>query len=153
MYIHIYIYIYVYMYLLIYTSYMCVYLFKSRKVYISPAAAKLSLFSQWIPSYHAHAIIPDCRDILFQRYLERFLTHTPARFFLLPVEIFNLLVFVMLRYQQAWPHIMTHGLHINQHFIQAVLLYSSFCYTTLEAVCFTPFIVQNDSQLFRATSI
>lgn len=45
-YTHIYIYIYVYIYLLICTSYMCVYLLVSSKVYISLAAAKLSLSSQ-----------------------------------------------------------------------------------------------------------
>lgn len=92
-YIHIYIYIYVYMYLLIYTSYMRVYLFISSKIYISLAASKLSLSCQWIPPYHTSAIFSDCRDTSFQRYLERFLVHTPAMFFLLSVEIFSLLVF------------------------------------------------------------
>lgn len=80
---------------------------------------------------------------MFQRYFEHFFVHTPARIILLPVEIFSPSVFVILKYQQAQPCIMTHGLHINQCFIHAELLYVSFamgfCHAMLEAVCFTSF--------------
>ena len=69
--------------------------------------------------------------------------HHSVRFILLLIDIFSLSVFVILKYQQAQPCMMTHRLNINQRFVQAEVIYGCFamgiCHTTLEAVCFSPF--------------
>lgn len=69
--------------------------------------------------------------------------HNPVSFTLPLAEIFSLSVFVILKHQQAQPCMMTHRLNINQRFIQAEVIYSSFamgvCHAMLEAVCFGPF--------------
>lgn len=75
--------------------------------------------------------------------MERLFAHNLVGLIFLLVEIFSLSVFIILKYQQAQPHMMTHRLNINQLFVQAEVIYgclaTGICHTTLQAVCFSPF--------------